>query len=177
MVLSILKRVPGTIVKEDAKMEKMLVRGVTKDTDVARISVTNIDNTPGIAFKLFSKLAQKGINVDIILQSVGRDGTKDITFTVAKDNAVDAIAAVHETFDIDDKNITCATNVAKISVVGAGMESHPGTASKMFEALYEHDINIDMISTSEIKISVLIDAQDADRAVAAVHKAFYPELN
>lgn len=84
-------------------MEKMLVRGVTKDTDVARISVTNIDNTPGIAFKLFSKLAQKGINVDIILQSVGRDGTKDITFTVAKDNAVDAIAAVHETFDIDDK--------------------------------------------------------------------------
>ena len=176
-VLSSLKRVPGTIVKEVAKMEKMLVRGVTKDTDVARISVTNIDNTPGIAFKLFSKLAQKGINVDIILQSVGRDGTKDITFTVAKDNAVDAIAAVHETFDIDDKNITCATNVAKISVVGAGMESHPGTASKMFEALYEHDINIDMISTSEIKISVLIDAQDADRAVAAVHKAFYPELN
>ena len=124
-VLSSLKRVPGTIVKEVAKMEKMLVRGVTKDTDVARISVTNIDNTPGIAFKLFSKLAQKGINVDIILQSVGRDGTKDITFTVAKDNAVDAIAAVHETFDIDDKNITCATNVAKISVVGAGMESHP----------------------------------------------------
>ena len=176
-VLSSLKRVPGTIVKEVAKMEKMLVRGVTKDTDVARISVTNIDNTPGIAFKLFSKLAQKGINVDIILQSVGRDGTKDITFTVAKDNAVDAIAAVHETFDIDDKNITCATNVAKISVVGAGMESHPGTASKMFEALYEHDINIDMISTSEIKISVLIDVQDADRAVAAVHKAFYPELN
>ena len=102
-VLSSLKRVPGTIVKEVAKMEKMLVRGVTKDTDVARISVTNIDNTPGIAFKLFSKLAQKGINVDIILQSVGRDGTKDITFTVAKDNAVDAIAAVHETFDIDDK--------------------------------------------------------------------------
>ena len=176
-VLSSLKRVPGTIVKEVAKMEKMLVRGVTKDTDVARISVTNIDNTPGIAFKLFSKLAQKGINVDIILQSVGRDGTKDITFTVAKDNAVDAIAAVHETFDIDDKNITCATNVAKISVVGAGMESHPGTASKMFEALYEHDINIDMISTSEIKISVLIDAQDADRAVAAVHKAIYTELN
>ena len=160
-VLSSLKRVPGTIVKEVAKMEKMLVRGVTKD----------------IAFKLFTKLAQTGINVDIILQSVGRDGTKDITFTVAKDNAVDAIAAVHETFDIDDKNITCATNVAKISVVGAGMESHPGTASKMFEALYEHDINIDMISTSEIKISVLIDAQDADRAVAAVHKAFYPELN
>ncbi len=174
-VLSSLKRVPGTIVKEVAKMEKMLVRGVTKDTDVARISVTNIPNTPGIAFKLFSKLAQKKVNVDIILQSVGRDGTKDITFTVSKDNAEDAIAAVHNTFDVDDKCVTCDTNVAKISVVGAGMESHPGTASKMFEALYEHDINIDMISTSEIKISVLININDADRAVSAVHKAFLPE--
>lgn len=174
-VLSSLNRVPGTIVKEVAKMEKMLVRGVTKDTDVARISVTNIPNTPGIAFKLFSKLAQKKINVDIILQSIGRNATKDISFTIAKDNADGAIAAVHDTFDIDDSCIECDTNVAKISVVGAGMESHPGTASKMFEALYEHDINIDMISTSEIKISVLINLQDADRAVSAVHKAFYPD--
>lgn len=174
-VLSSLKRVPGTIVKEVAKMEKMLVRGVTKDTDVARISVTNIQNTPGIAFKLFSKLAQKKINVDIILQSIGRNETKDISFTVSKDNADGAIAAVHDTFDIDDNCIECDTNVAKISVVGAGMESHPGTASKMFEALYERDINIDMISTSEIKISVLINIADADRAVAAVHKAFYPD--
>lgn len=174
-VLSSLKRVPGTIVKEVAKMEKMLVRGVTKDTDVARISITNIPNIPGIAFKLFSKLAHARINVDIILQSVGRDGTKDISFTVSKDNAEGAVEAIHKTFDIDDKDIICDTNVAKISIVGAGMESHPGTASKMFEALFEHDINIDMISTSEIKISVLIDAKDADRAVSAVHKAFLPE--
>ncbi len=174
-VLSSLKRVPGTIVKEVAKMEKMLVRGVTKDTDVARISITNIPNIPGVAFKLFSKLAHARINVDIILQSVGRDGTKDISFTVSKDNAEGAIEAIHKTFDIDDKDIICDTNVAKISIVGAGMESHPGTASKMFEALFEHDINIDMISTSEIKISVLIDAKDADRAVSAVHKAFLPE--
>ena len=173
-VLSSLKRVPGTIVKEVAKMEKMLVRGVTKDTDVARISVKSIPNNPGVAFKLFAKLAQKKINVDIILQSIGRDDTKDITFTVSKENADEAVKAVHDTFDIDDKNIVCDTEVAKISVVGAGMESHPGTASKMFEALYEHDINIDMISTSEIKISVLINAKDADRAVSAVHKAFYP---
>ena len=172
-VLSSLKRVPGTIVKEVAKMEKMLVRGVTKDTDVARISVKSIPNNPGVAFKLFAKLAQKKINVDIILQSIGRDDTKDITFTVSKENADEAVKAVHDTFDIDDKNIVCDTEVAKISVVGAGMESHPGTASKMFEALYEHDINIDMISTSEIKISVLINAKDADRAVSAVHKAFY----
>ena len=174
-VLSSLKRVPGTIVKEVAKMEKMLVRGVTKDTDVARISVTNIANTPGIAFKLFSKLAQKKINVDIILQSVGRDGKKDITFTVSKDNADTAIDAIKNTFDIEDKDIVCDTNVAKISVVGAGMESHPGTASKMFEALFENDINIDMISTSEIKISVLIEAKDADRAVSAVHRAFFQD--
>ena len=173
-VLSSLKRVPGTIVKEVAKMEKMLVRGVTKDTDVARISVKSIPKNPGVAFKLFAKLAQKKINVDIILQSIGRDDTKDITFTVSKENADEADKAVHDTFDIDDKNIVCDTEVAKISVVGAGMESHPGTASKMFEALYEHDINIDMISTSEIKISVLINAKDADRAVSAVHKAFYP---
>lgn len=174
-VLSSLKRVPGTIVKEVAKMEKMLVRGVTKDTDVARISITNIPNIPGIAFKLFSKLAQARINVDIILQSVGRDGTKDISFTVSKENAEGAIEAIHKTFDIADKDITCDKNVAKISIVGAGMETHPGTASKMFEALFEHDINIDMIATSEIKISVLIDAKDADRAVSAVHKAFLPE--
>ena len=174
-VLSSLKRVPGTIVKEVTKMEKMLVRGVTKDTDVARISITNIPNIPGIAFKLFSKLAQARINVDIILQSVGRDGTKDISFTVSKENAEGAIEAIHKTFDIDDKDIICDKNVAKISIVGAGMETHPGTASKMFEAGFEHDINIDMIATSEIKISVLIDAKDADRAVSAVHKAFLPE--
>ncbi len=173
-VLSSLKRVPGTIVKEVTKMEKMLIRGVTKDTDVARISVTKIPNTPGVAFKLFDVLAKHGINVDIILQSVGRDATKDITFTVSKGNASETVECVKKVFDIDEANIICDTSVAKISIVGAGMESHPGTASKMFEALYERDINIDMISTSEIKISVLIDVEDADRAVSAVHKAFFP---
>lgn len=174
-VLSSMKRVPGTIVKEIAKMEKMLIRGVTKDTDVARISVTKISNTPGIAFKLFSVLAKHKINVDIILQSVGRDATKDITFTVAKGNAEEAVSCIADAFDISADDIICDTNVAKVSVVGAGMESHPGTASKMFEALYEHDINIDMISTSEIKISVLIDIDSADKAVSAIHKAFFPE--
>ncbi len=173
-VLSSLKRVPGTIVKEVAKMEKMLIRGVTKDTDVARISVIGVPNTPGIAFKLFSKLASKNINVDIILQSVGRNDTKDITFTVAKSNGDLAVETIKNSFDLEDGSIVCDTNVAKVSVVGAGMETHPGTASKMFEALYEKDINIQMISTSEIKISVLIDAQHADKAVSAVHKAFFP---
>lgn len=173
-VLSSLKRVPGTIVKEVTKMEKMLIRGVTKDTDVARISVTKIPNTPGVAFKLFDVLAKHKINVDIILQSIGRDSTKDITFTVSKSNADETIECVKNLFDIADENIICDTSVAKISIVGAGMESHPGTASKMFEALYERDINIDMIATSEIKISVLIDLEDADRAVSAIHKAFFP---
>ncbi len=173
-VLSSLKRVPGTIVKEVTKMEKMLIRGVTKDTDVARISVTKIPNTPGVAFKLFDILAKNKINVDIILQSVGRDNTKDITFTVSKSNAEETVECVKKVFDIEDDAIICDTSVAKISIVGAGMESHPGTASKMFEALYERDINIDMIATSEIKISVLIDLEDADRAVSAIHKAFFP---
>ena len=173
-VLSSLKRVPGTIVKEVTKMEKMLIRGVTKDTDVARISVTKIPNTPGVAFKLFDVLAKHKINVDIILQSIGRESTKDITFTVSKSNADETVECVKNLFDIEDKDIICDTSVAKISIVGAGMESHPGTASKMFEALYERDINIDMIATSEIKISVLINLEDADRAVSAIHKAFFP---
>ncbi len=173
-VLSSLKRVPGTIVKEVAKMEKMLIRGVTKDTDVARVSVIGVPNTPGIAFKLFSKLAAKNINVDIILQSVGRNDTKDITFTVAKSNGDLAVQTIMDSFDLEEGSVVCDTNVAKVSVVGAGMETHPGTASKMFEALYEKDINIQMISTSEIKISVLIDIENADKAVSAVHKAFFP---
>lgn len=174
-VLSSLKRVPGTIVKEVTTVEKMLVRGVTKDNDIARISIIGLPDTPGIAFKLFSVLAAKKFNVDIILQSVGRDGTKDITFTVAKDNAEETVATVLENFDIPQGNIVCDTNVSKVSVVGAGMETHPGTASTMFEALYAAGVNIQMISTSEIKISVLIDLADADRAVAAVHKAFFPD--
>ncbi len=171
-VLSSLTNKPGTIVKEVAKMEKMLVRGVTKDTDVARISLVGLSDTPGVAFRVFDKLAAKNINVDVILQSVGRDGTKDISFTTSEDNAEKAVELLSEMLDC---KITCDTNVAKVSVVGAGMETHPGTAAKMFEALYGIDVNIQMISTSEIKISVLIEKKDADRAVAAVHKAFMPE--
>ena len=174
-VLSSLKRVPGTIVKEVAKMEKMLVRGVTKDTNVTRVSIIGVPDVPGIAFKIFSKLAAKGINVDIILQSVGRDGTKDISFTVSRDNGATVAEILSTSFEeLAGKEIVTDNQVAKISVVGAGMETHPGTAAKMFEALYEIDVNIQMIATSEIKISVLIDEKDVDRAVAAVHKAFIP---
>jgi len=173
-VLSSLNPVPGTIVKEKVKMEKMLIRGVTKDKDVALISVIGLEDNPGVAFKVFTKLAQKNINVDIILQSVGRDGTKDLTFTVSKENGPVAVDLLKDMTDVEDKEIKCVTNVAKVSIVGAGMESHPGTASKMFEALYSQNINIQMISTSEIKISVIIDADEADRAVSAVHNAFIP---
>lgn len=173
-VLSSLNPIPGTIVKEKVKMEKMLIRGVTKDKDVALISVIGLDDNPGVAFKIFSKLAQKNINVDIILQSVGRDGTKDLTFTVSKENGPLAADLVKDMSISEGTTISCVTNVAKVSIVGAGMESHPGTASTMFEALYAQNINIQMISTSEIKISVIIDADEADRAVNAVHNAFIP---
>ena len=173
-VLSSLNPIPGTIVKEVAKMEKMLIRGVTKDKDVALVSVLGVKDNPGVAFNIFSQLSQKNINVDIILQSFGRDNTKDIVFTVSKDNGPVAVKLLEGSSHLQEAKIVCDTNVAKVSIVGAGMESHPGTATKMFEALYERDINIRMISTSEIKISVIIDADDADRAVSAVHNAFIP---
>ena len=175
-VLSSLNPVPGTIVKEKVKMEKMLIRGVTKDADVAVISIVGLSDNPGVAFKVFSKLAQKKINVDIILQSVGRDGTKDLSFTVSRENGPLAIAQLEEMSIMEGKKITCNTGVAKVSIVGAGMESHPGTASTMFEALYAQNINIQMISTSEIKISVIINEDEADRAVRAVHDAFIPTV-
>ncbi|MBR5827595.1 MAG: aspartate kinase [Clostridia bacterium] len=172
-VLSSLVREDGTIVREVANMEKMLIRGVTKDTDIARISVVGMKDIPGNAFKMFSRLAQKGINIDVILQSVGRDGTKDISFTCASSNADDAVAILKDIFDMEGAVVSSDTTVAKVSIVGAGMQSHSGTASKMFGALYEAGININMISTSEITISVLIDKEYADKAVSAVHKAFF----
>ncbi len=172
-VISSLNPIPGTMVKETAKMEKMLVRGVTKDTDASRISISGLNDVPGVAFKIFSSMAAKNINVDIILQSVGRDGTKDIAFTVSEAHADEAIEAINKLPFIGDAKVVRDDTIAKISVVGAGMETHPGTASTMFEALFNQDINIQMISTSEIKISVLIDQKDADKAVAAVHEAFF----
>lgn len=176
-VLSSLVRAPGTIVKEVASMEKMLVRGVTKDTDVARISIIGVPNVPGIAYKIFGKLAAKDISIDIILQSVGRGDTKDIAFTTTKAHRDEAIAVLKSLELLSGLEINCDESVAKVSVVGAGMESHPGIAAMMFEALFEADINIQMIATSEIKISVLIDVEDGDRAVEAIHNAFIPVLN
>ena len=172
-VLSSLEKKPGTIVKETVKMEKTLIRGVAKDNNVATISIVELQDTPGIAFKIFNKLAQHKINVDIILQSVGRDDTKDITFTVPLDQGKEAIEAIEGmSGSLNFKSVKMDDSIAKVSIVGAGMESHPGVASKMFEALYDANINIHMISTSEIKISVLIDSKYADKAVSAIHDAF-----
>jgi aspartate kinase len=177
-VLSSIAKVPGTMVKEAVKVEKMLVKGVAKDTNVARVMIVGVPDEPGVAFQVFSRVAKAHINVDIILQSVGRDNTKDITFTVASDKGAEAVAAIKDYVEkIGAKSLTYDTNAAKISIVGAGMETHEGVAARMFEALADAGVNIQMISTSEIKISVLIDAADADRAVAAVHSAFFDVQN
>ena len=172
-VLSSLENKPGTKVKEVTKMEKMLIKGVAKDEDVAVVSILEVPDVPGMSFKVFSLLAQKNINVDIILQSSGSAGCKDVIFTCSKGEAETARAVLESNktrFGTD--KITVNNDCAKVSIVGAGMQSHPGTASTMFEALYSQNINIHMISTSEIKISVIIDKADADRAVAAIHDAF-----
>ena len=170
-VLSSLNPVPGTVVKEVAKMEGMLIKGVAKDTDVAVITILNVPDEPGTSFKIFGLLAQKNINVDIILQSTGRDGKKDISFTCAQGEAETALRALKDSAHYTDVSVdnTCA----KVSIVGAGMQSHSGVASKMFEALSNNNINIKMISTSEIKISCIIDRDDADKAVSAIHDMLF----
>ena len=169
-VLSSITNQKGTMVKEKLTVEKTIIRGVAKDDNITRISIVGLEDVPGVAFKLFDRLAQKHVNVDIILQSVGRDGTKDITFTISKDQQ-DVAMEVVTSFDPKAK-VSCDNNISKVSIVGSGMETHPNVAAKMFEALYAADINIQMINTSEIRISVLIDIKDSKKAVKAVHDAF-----
>ena len=169
-VLSSFEKISGTVVSEDVKVEKMLVTGVAKDTNVARISVIGLEDVPGVAFRLFSLMGQKNIVVDIILQSIGRNGTKDISFTVSENQLPLAVSVLEDVYG--KGSVSVESDVAKVSVVGAGMETNAGVAAKMFEALYSVGANIHMISTSEIKISVLIDRNDADKAVAAIHEAF-----
>ncbi|MDR0405634.1 MAG: ACT domain-containing protein, partial [Clostridiales bacterium] len=139
-----------------------------------RISIVNIENTPGRAFQVFSLLAKKNINVDVILQSIGRGDTKDITFTVDESNLEASLAVLNENLSyLGVQSVEYTKDVSKVSVVGAGMASNPGVATLMFEALYDANINIHMISTSEIKISVLIDQKDAENAVRAIHDKFH----
>jgi len=172
-VCSSLEHVPGTKVKEVTRMEKLLIKGVAKDDDVVRIAVIGLPDKPGIAFKIFSMLASKKINVDIILQSIGRDGTKDISFTVPIDSCDMALELLKAEKDVlRAHSIEVDTDVTKVSIVGAGMQSNPGVAARMFEALYEANINIQMISTSEIKISVLIAKDLGIKAMNALSEAF-----
>lgn len=172
-VLSSFEEAPGTVVKEVSKVEKMIIRGVARDNDVARISLTDIGDEPGRAFTLFSILAKKNINVDIILQSIGRDGKKDISFTVPESSLELAVEILKENMEvIGASGILYDADVSKVSIVGAGMVSNPGVAAKMFEALYNANINIKMISTSEIKVSVLVARREGEAAVRAIHDKF-----
>lgn len=173
VVRSSLNNSEGTTVKEAAKMEKLLVTGVAADSNTARVSVIGVEDKPGTAFRIFNTLGKNHINVDIILQSVGRDGTKDISFTVASDDLEATLNLLEENKErLTIQNITYNADVAKLSVVGAGMMSNPGVASKMFEAMYNSRVNINMISTSEIRITVLVDEKDIDKAMNAVHDGF-----
>ncbi|HIY09042.1 MAG TPA: aspartate kinase [Firmicutes bacterium] len=172
-VLSSLERKPGTQIKEVVQVEKMLIRGVARDNDVTRISIIGVADTPGVAFRIFSALAAAKINVDIILQSVGRDGTKDISFTISRSYKHEAMEIMENLKTaLNAHEVAVDDNVSKVSIVGSGMQTNPGVASKMFEALADANINIHMISTSEIKISVLIDLDESQRAVVAIHEAF-----
>ena len=152
-------------------MEKMLVSGVAADKDTTRISLIGLKDEPGVAFRLFNHLARHNIGVDMILQSVGRDGTKDITFTTTEDNAQEAVEIVERHFHEYEK-IDVEKDIVKVSIVGAGMQTNPGVAAKMFEALYDQGINIKMISTSEIRVSVLIDEKYTEKAMTAIHDKF-----
>lgn len=173
VVRSSLTEAEGTVVKEDVKVERMLVSGVAADKNVARISMVGLKDRPGVAFRMFDALAKANINVDMILQSIGRDNTKDITFTIPRDMADEALAALEAKKSVlGAQEIKCKTDVAKVSIVGAGMMSNPGVAAKMFECLFNADININMISTSEIRVTVLIDENDVEKAMNAAHEIF-----
>ena len=172
-VKSSFEKVPGTVVKEEIKMERMLVRGVARDNDVARIAIMGVKDEPGIAFRIFSLLSKHKINVDIILQSIGRENTKDISFTVSEKVADEAMSIINENMDmIGAEKVTCSDEFSKVSIVGAGMVNNPGVAATMFEALFDVGVNIHMISTSESKVSVLVKKANAEKAVRAIHNKF-----
>lgn len=178
VVRSSLNNSEGTIVKEVTSVERMLISGVALDENAARISVMGLKDEPGIAFKLFNLLAKNNVNVDIILQSIGREKTKDISFTVNEEDVENAIRIIEENKErLTFHEVTSNLDVAKVSIVGAGMTSNPGVAAKMFEALYNVGININMISTSEIRITVLVKKKDGEKAMNAIHEAFFGNVD
>lgn len=173
VVRSSLNDSEGTVVKEEVTVERMLISGVALDRDADRIAVIGVKDEPGVAFRVFDVLAKKNINVDVIIQSIGREGTKDISFTVDDKDLDEAVAVLNENkARLGFREVQAETKVAKVSIVGAGMMSNPGVAAKMFESLYNENVNINMIATSEIRVTVLVDEKDAQRAMNAVHDAF-----
>ena len=175
-VLSSLERKPGTKVKEVTKVEKTNIAGVAKDTSIARVALVGLGHNPGVAFQVFDLLSKHNINVDVILQSIGREDTKDISFTVHEkdlEETVQILTDSKQTLKFD--HIAADDHIGKVSIVGAGLMSNCGVAAKMFEALYEAGINIQMINTSEIRVSVLLDEDDVNRAVKAIHAKFFDE--
>lgn len=176
VVRSSMSDAEGTIVKEETKVEKMLINGVAIDKDVSRISLVGLKDEPGTAFKLFSLLSKNKVSVDIILQSIGRDNTKDISFTVSRNALEDTLKVLEENKDrLGFTEVSYNSDVAKVSIVGAGMATNSGVAAMLFEATYDAGINVNMISTSEIKISLLVAEKDADRAAVAIHDKFMSE--
>lgn len=165
---------PGTIVQEVSSMEKqMVVSGVAHDLNVVKMALYDVPDRPGIAMQVFSALAERNINVDMIIQSANRNEVNDISFTITRDDLPKALPVMEAvTEQIAAKGFTYDDNVAKVSIVGAGMVSNPGVAASMFDALAEAGINIQMISTSEIKISCIIRADQVEKAVSAIHSKF-----
>ena len=173
-VVSSLERKPGTKIKEVAKVEKTNIAGVAKDTSIAHISLVGLQHSPGVAFQVFALMSRKNINVDNILQSIGRDDTKDISFTIHQKDMEAAISILEENKEsLKFDHIEADNKVGKVSIVGMGLMSNAGIAAKTFEALYEAGINIQMISTSEIRLSVILDEKDVNRAVKAIHDKFF----
>lgn len=176
-VVSSLERKPGTKVKEVTKVEKTNIAGVAKDTSIARVALIGLQHNPGVAFQVFDLLSKHNINVDVILQSIGREDTKDITFTVHKKDLEESQKVLEEHKEaLKFDHIETDESIGKVSIVGAGLMSNCGVAARMFEALYEAGINIQMINTSEIRVSVLLDEEDVNRAVRAIHDKFFGEI-
>jgi aspartate kinase len=173
-VLSSFNENPGTLVTKEVKsMEDVVIRGVTHDKNQAKITVFGVPDKPGTAFKIFSKIAEAEINVDMIVQSIGKDDKATISFTVSKTDLKEAMKIVDEIRkELGSSEVLADEKVAKVSIIGVGMRSHSGVAARMFQSLAKENINIQMISTSEIKLSCIIDESDVERAVQAIHNEF-----
>jgi aspartate kinase len=165
---------PGTIVKEEvAYMEKVVVRGVAVDKDQAKVIVSNIVDKPGSAAKVFRALADAGVIVDMIVQNVGRHGVANLTFTVPQGDSHRAQKALEPALaEIGGGQVAIHEQIAKLSVVGVGMKTHTGVAATLFQALADVGINIELITTSEIKISIVVDIARVDEAARVAHEAF-----